>query len=1151
MRTSYLFIFTVFLLGAPVSGSAGEITRGPILQDVQLDGVVVAWEGHDFSGALVAFGQTSLEESSAPANCVGVHCFVTLSGLPADTDYKYEVRDGSGILSEEGTFRTAPDWPRPFSFVVFGDNRSDAAAHSMVVDMMLTDDFDIVMNTGDMVSSGEVEEQWDVFFGIEAELFRSRPFYPAVGNHEEDDGAIPIVERVFHTPYLSSGSGEMSYYSFDYGNVHFTVIDDFVHVNPWYLCLLQGKMYDNCFTAEQEEWIHDDLAAAAANPAIDHVFIFVHEGPYSSKENRTGSAAMRELLPVFATSKVRIIFSGHDHLYEHGITGNGLHYVVTGGGGAPLYDSTPDFMNQMFPHEILMVESIHNFQRVEVAGEWVKMVTWDVDNSQIIDEIELGTPPACIAPEDCVEGEPGRCEGSWGCVDLECVWVCAPPPPCQGPEDCPEPDEGACPGQWECTPEATCLWVCAPEAECAEDVDCADNPPLSECPGGLFQCTEGACEWLCPPPPEEDIVTQDTTEDIVTAPDLAPGDDALPGDDATAGVDAGVEEDTGTPGVGGEIPESDGGKSGGCAAGPVSSPGVLWLLAVLGVAGLLLRRRGGAGVLACLALVAAPVIASAGVPRDVHLSYSYPDTATTMTVTWATDSLQDPTSVRYGIDGDFDFEVSGENFQGNGELGVIHAVELTGLDPDTTYNYQVGGPGEWSSTFAFQTAPDVACQPYRFVVMGDNRPDTEWLPQIHWNPILAESVADQPLFILHSGDIVKDGDQTNQWRTFFESSGHFLANTPFMAAPGNHDDGPGEGDSANYNQLFTYPRNSVSQTEDFYFFTTPDAIFVSLSSVTFEGGDIPYGDQANWLDQVLTDNPRPWKIVVLHHPPYTSHAAFDLGFWDFEFNHPPNERGQNPALVPIFDKHHVDIVFAGHNHYYERFAPLKKGPGNLQGTPSEGFHDGTVYVITGGAGAFVYDEFDVFGVELDLINWICGEATGSEVCSGKHHYVSVTINGPSLTYEAISTAEQTLDNDPNNVELLDSFIILKSGLDICPDEPEPEPSPEPTPDVVETPDAEPVEEVIDPVDTAEDTAPKPDTPPAADTAETPDLSVDTAGQAETMNAEDTDEPTPGPEEDVTRSNGCAAGPQGLAPLPLLLALALLLLSLRRRSEESA
>ena len=588
MKTFWLIFITIFVgvVATPCAVRAGEITRGPYLQDVRQDGVIVAWEGTGFTGPVVVYGATSVEESSAPASCVGVHCHVKLSGLAPDSHFLYEVRDGTGTLAPAGTFLTAPDWPRPFNFVVFGDNRSDHASHSMVVDMMLAAEFDLVMNTGDMVSSGEVEEDWDVFFGVEADLFRSRPFYPAVGNHEEHDGAIPIVERLFHTPAGTSGSGQMSYYSFDYGNVHFVVIDDFVHVMPWYLCALIGKLYDDCFTADQEAWILADLAAAAADPEVEHVFIFAHEGPYSSKENRTGSTAMRALLPTFATSKVRIIFSGHDHLYEHGISGNGLHYVVTGGGGAPLYDSTPDFMNQMFPHEILEVESVHNFQIVEIAGEWVKMSTWDVDNAMIIDEIELGTPPACVSPADCADGEVGSCDGAWDCVNFECVWVCAPPPPCETPADCPPPADDACPGQWECTPEETCLWVCAPEPECLDDAGCQDKPPLSDCVDGAFQCTDGACEWVCPPPlsPDSDMdITQDQQEatDHVAVPDL-PQADLASSEDAKAPT-----ADTTLP-----VHDVPGSRSGGCSSGPAPRPVTILALVFLVVGVLGARRRG-------------------------------------------------------------------------------------------------------------------------------------------------------------------------------------------------------------------------------------------------------------------------------------------------------------------------------------------------------------------------------------------------------------------------------------------------------------------------------------------------------------------------------------------------------------------------------
>lgn len=431
-------------------------------------------------------------------------------------------------------------------------------------------------------------------------------------------------------------------------------------------------------------------------------------------------------------------------------------------------------------------------------------------------------------------------------------------------------------------------------------------------------------------------------------------------------------------------------------------------------------------------------------PRFVHVSWSQPDAASTMTVTWMTDSVSDSNIVRYGIDSTDEFEAEGYSFQANGELGVVHVVEISDLDPDTTYLYQVGGPtGGWSGEYAFSTGVG-PCQQFKFAALGDNRPDTDWLPQFHWNPVLQETVNDGPHFIVHTGDIVKSGDETGQWNTFLESSEPHMAQYPVMPAIGNHDDGPADGEGANYNQVFSLPVNEVTETEDYYYFTYGNAIFVSLSSQTYTGGDYKFQEQAEWLDQVLTDNPAKWRFVYLHHPPYTSHLTFDLIFTEVEFNHPPNENQQNETLVPIFDKHHVDIVFTGHNHYYERLGPMVQGPDPAEGTPVVSFADGTVYVVTGGGGAFVYDEFDILGIDIDLVDWVCNpgnKAAGSTVCKGDLHYVSVEINDDVLVYEAWSTAEQTLGYNPDNKQLIDTFLITKEPSEEC-EEPE-------VPDVVE------------------------------------------------------------------------------------------------------
>ncbi len=455
-------------------------------------------------------------------------------------------------------------------------------------------------------------------------------------------------------------------------------------------------------------------------------------------------------------------------------------------------------------------------------------------------------------------------------------------------------------------------------------------------------------------------------------------------------------------------------------------------------------------VLAVLALLILPATA-ASAPRFIHVSWSKPDAATTQTVTWMTDSTEDSSMVQYGIDDVTENEFEGYAFQGNDELGAIHVVELEDLEPDTTYVYRVGGlNGGWSGNYEFATGPADKCTPFRFAAFGDNRPDTDWLPQVHWNPVLGETTDAGPAFYIHTGDLVKDGKETGQWNAFLETSEPYLASTPLMATIGNHDDGPGDGDDANYNQIFSYPRNEVTDTEDYYYFIYGNTIVVSLSTGSFTGGSPPLSEQAEWLDKVFSQHPSmKWRIVFLHHPPFASHLVFDWLF-GLELNHAPNEQGQNAALIPIFDKHHVDLVFNGHNHYYERLGPMVQGSDDDQGQPVGSFEEGTVYVITGGAGAMIYDTFGIGDFAFDPLSFICGlgQAEGSEVCVGDYHYVSVDIDENVLTYEAWATAEQTLGNNPDNKKIIDSFFIEKEPAESCEEEPDPV---EPVVEIVEEP----------------------------------------------------------------------------------------------------
>ena len=91
---------------------------------------------------------------------------------------------------------------------------------------------------------------------------------------------------------------------------------------------------------------------------------------------------MTALVPMFEKYHVSAGFFGHDHNYQHYLK-NGIHYVVTGGGGAPLYD-----VDKPADGITLKVATIENFVSVIVdeAGAHVQAVAID---GRTLDEFDI------------------------------------------------------------------------------------------------------------------------------------------------------------------------------------------------------------------------------------------------------------------------------------------------------------------------------------------------------------------------------------------------------------------------------------------------------------------------------------------------------------------------------------------------------------------------------------------------------------------------------------------------------------------------------------------------------------------------------------------------------------------------------------------
>jgi hypothetical protein len=116
------------------------------------------------------------------ADAAGRIFHLTLEGLKPDTRYAYTIH-ADGMMSG-ATFGTAPKAAGTFTFLVYGDNRSDDDAHAAVVAAMRREPADFLVHTGDVTQDGNDPNGWLRFFEIERELLATVPLLPAYGNHD-------------------------------------------------------------------------------------------------------------------------------------------------------------------------------------------------------------------------------------------------------------------------------------------------------------------------------------------------------------------------------------------------------------------------------------------------------------------------------------------------------------------------------------------------------------------------------------------------------------------------------------------------------------------------------------------------------------------------------------------------------------------------------------------------------------------------------------------------------------------------------------------------------------------------------------------------------------------------------------------------------
>jgi hypothetical protein len=198
-------------------------------------------------------------------------------------------------------------------------------------------------------------------------------------------------------------------------------------------------------------------------------------------------------------------------------------------------------------------------------------------------------------------------------------------------------------------------------------------------------------------------------------------------------------------------------------------------------------------------------------------------------------------------------------------------------------------------------------------------------------------------FVLMNGDDIYGGKSGAELKKKFELPYAALLSggVKFYATLGNHD---------NPNERFYKPFNMGEKR--YYNFKNGNAEFFALDSTYMDAAEI------NWLTQQLQSSTAAWKICFFHHPFYS----------DGKFHGPDLDLRRR--LEPIFEKYGVNVVFTGHEHFYERLKPqngiyyfIEGSSGelrmhNLKDSPSvgKGFDTDRAFMVVEIAGDAMYFE---------------------------------------------------------------------------------------------------------------------------------------------------------------------------------------------------
>ena len=379
---------------APVPWTKDHIRKRPYLvYSGKSTGMTVLWQTYQTPArATVEWGTTTsygkgpvvVHENGRSSD---QHQFeYTIPQLTPGTKYYYRVTNDA--YSHTGSFIAAPpSGQTSLSFYGYGDTRpvyvDPPVDHNLVLTELLTDmnvnptaRQTLLVHLGDYVWNGLNEFLWDLqmhnpdpAYDAMHNTFANLPFMGVLGNHEGYDANangdqknelnyenIGELFRKYY-PYQYPKQNRF-YHSFDYGPVHFVIIDTWSY---------QGASNtQQTIDTAQVNWLKQDLKASRKpwKIAMLHTPIW---------ECLQGVAAMQDqLTPILKEGGVHLVLQGHHHYYSRAETEGpyaGMTYVTLGGGGAALGDEEVCVQetNKVWP-TVAIWKTFH-FARFDIAGD--------------------------------------------------------------------------------------------------------------------------------------------------------------------------------------------------------------------------------------------------------------------------------------------------------------------------------------------------------------------------------------------------------------------------------------------------------------------------------------------------------------------------------------------------------------------------------------------------------------------------------------------------------------------------------------------------------------------------------------------------------------------------------------------------------------